>query len=67
VGAVPRHGRGAKGRQRLRESIGALDLVLTGADLAGIEAAIPADRVAGSRYDASQMAVPDSERPRPAS
>ena len=58
---------GTKGRQRLRESIGALDLVLTEADLAGIEAAIPADRVAGSRYDASQMAVLDSERPRPAS
>jgi len=34
---------------------------LTEADLARIEAAIPADQVAGSRYDESQMASLDSE------
>ncbi len=52
---------GTKRRQRLRESLGALDLRLTEADLARIEAAIPADQVAGSRYDESQMASLDSE------
>jgi aryl-alcohol dehydrogenase-like predicted oxidoreductase len=53
---------GTKRTERLRESLGALDLRLTEADLSRIEAAIPADRVAGSRYDASQMAMLDSER-----
>jgi aryl-alcohol dehydrogenase-like predicted oxidoreductase len=53
---------GAKREQRLRESLGALDLALTEADLARIEAAVPADLVAGSRYDAAQMAALDSER-----
>ncbi|MGE5291616.1 MAG: aldo/keto reductase [Micromonosporaceae bacterium] len=53
---------GTKRRQRLRESLAALDLTLTEAELARIEASIPADRVAGSRYEAAQMAVLDSER-----
>jgi aryl-alcohol dehydrogenase-like predicted oxidoreductase len=53
---------GAKREQRLRESLGALDLELTEADLARIEAAVPADLVAGSRYEPAQMAALDSER-----
>jgi len=52
---------GAKREQRLRESLGALDLELSEADLARIEAAVPADLVAGSRYDAAQMMALDSE------
>jgi aryl-alcohol dehydrogenase-like predicted oxidoreductase len=53
---------GAKREQRLRESLGALDLELSDADLARIEAAVPADLVAGSRYEPAQMAALDSER-----
>ena len=53
---------GAKREQRLHESLGALDLELSEADLARIEAAVPADLVAGSRYDAAQMMALDSER-----
>jgi aryl-alcohol dehydrogenase-like predicted oxidoreductase len=53
---------GARTRQRLEEALGAAALALSAADLAGIEAAIPADQVAGTRYDAAQMAHLDSER-----
>ncbi len=58
---------GARTRSRLAESLQALDLQLTTADLAQIEAAIPADSAAGDRYPAAQMAMLDSERPRAAS
>ncbi|RZU73895.1 aryl-alcohol dehydrogenase-like predicted oxidoreductase [Micromonospora kangleipakensis] len=53
---------GARRRDRLAESLGALDLRLTAEDLAAIEAAVPADAVAGTRYDAFQMSMLDSER-----
>jgi aryl-alcohol dehydrogenase-like predicted oxidoreductase len=53
---------GARRRDRLAEALGALDVTLTVEDLAAIEAAVPADAVAGSRYDAHQMAMLDSER-----
>lgn len=53
---------GARRRDRLAESLGALDLVLSDADLEAIDGAVPADAVAGTRYDASQMSVLDSER-----
>jgi aryl-alcohol dehydrogenase-like predicted oxidoreductase len=53
---------GARRRERLAESLGAAELVLSGADLAEIEAAVPADAAAGTRYDAGQMAMLDSER-----
>lgn len=53
---------GARRRDRLEESLGALHLALDDADLAAIESAVPADAVAGTRYDASQMAILDSER-----
>ena len=53
---------GTKRRERLTEALEALDLTLSGDDLAAIEAAVPADAVAGGRYEASQMAALDSER-----
>ena len=53
---------GARRRERLAESLGAAELVLSDADLAEIEAAVPADAAAGTRYDAGQMAWLDSER-----
>ena len=53
---------GARRRERLTEALGALELELTDDDLAQIEGAVPADSVAGERYDARQMAILDSER-----
>jgi aryl-alcohol dehydrogenase-like predicted oxidoreductase len=53
---------GARTRTRLTEALGALDVSLSGDDLARIEAAVPADAAAGSRYDEHQMAMLDSER-----
>ena len=53
---------GARTRERLRESLGALDLVLTPAELERIERAVPAEQVAGTRYDPHQMRILDSER-----
>ncbi|MDL2357772.1 MAG: aldo/keto reductase [Pseudomonadota bacterium] len=52
---------GARRRERLTEALGALDVVLTPADLAQLAAAMPAEAVAGTRYDAQQMAHLDSE------
>ena len=54
---------GTKRRDRLAEALGALDLELTPDELAAIEAAVPADQVAGDRYDPAQMASLDSEKP----
>jgi aryl-alcohol dehydrogenase-like predicted oxidoreductase len=53
---------GARRRERLTEALGALELELTAADLAQIEEAIPADAIAGERYQPEQMAILDSER-----
>jgi aryl-alcohol dehydrogenase-like predicted oxidoreductase len=53
---------GARKRERLAESLGAVTLDLSVADLAQIEQAVPADAVAGDRYAAMQMADLDSER-----
>jgi aryl-alcohol dehydrogenase-like predicted oxidoreductase len=53
---------GARRRDRLAESLGALELELSADDLAAIEAAVPPDAAAGTRYDAAQMAFLDSER-----
>ncbi|MGW2861068.1 aldo/keto reductase [Streptomyces sp. NPDC001205] len=63
----PRHGAdivplvGARRRDRLTEALGALDVELTAADLAAIEAAVPAGAAAGDRYPEAQMAHLDSE------
>jgi aryl-alcohol dehydrogenase-like predicted oxidoreductase len=52
---------GARRRERLTEALGALDVKLGAADLAAIEAAVPAGAAAGDRYIAAQMAQLDSE------
>jgi aryl-alcohol dehydrogenase-like predicted oxidoreductase len=53
---------GARTRNQLDETLGALDVRLSPADLAHIEEAIPASAVAGTRYDEHQMKILDSER-----
>ncbi len=53
---------GARRRDRLTEALGALDLTLSEEDLAAIERAAPKGAAAGTRYDAHQMAMLDSER-----
>ncbi|MFF4879210.1 aldo/keto reductase [Micromonospora sp. NPDC000668] len=53
---------GARSRDRLTEALGAAAVTLTDADLAAIEAAVPAGAAAGTRYDEAQMAFLDSER-----
>ncbi|MEU6542136.1 aldo/keto reductase [Streptomyces sp. NPDC046859] len=47
---------GARTRERLGESLGALDATLDEADLTAIEEAVPAGAAAGDRYPAPQMA-----------
>ncbi|HJZ74240.1 MAG TPA: aldo/keto reductase [Vicinamibacterales bacterium] len=53
---------GARTRAQLAESLDALKVALTPADIAHIEAAVPATAVAGTRYDEHQMRILDSER-----
>jgi aryl-alcohol dehydrogenase-like predicted oxidoreductase len=48
---------GARSRQRLGEALGASDVRLSPLDLEQIAAAVPADAVAGTRYDAAGMAL----------
>jgi aryl-alcohol dehydrogenase-like predicted oxidoreductase len=52
---------GARRRDCLRESLGAQAFVLSPADLARLEAAVPPGAAAGERYDPAQMAHLDSE------
>jgi aryl-alcohol dehydrogenase-like predicted oxidoreductase len=56
---------GTKRRDRLAEALGALDLRLDPAELAALEAAVPAAQVSGDRYDPGQMASLDSEKQQP--
>jgi aryl-alcohol dehydrogenase-like predicted oxidoreductase len=53
---------GARTRTQLAESLGALEVELTAADIAEIERVIPPSAVAGTRYDEHQMRMLDSER-----
>jgi aryl-alcohol dehydrogenase-like predicted oxidoreductase len=53
---------GSRTRPQLEEALGALRIALSPGDLAEIEAAVPADAVAGTRYDEHQMRILDSER-----
>jgi aryl-alcohol dehydrogenase-like predicted oxidoreductase len=53
---------GARTRAQLAESLGALEVRLTPADLARVEAICDPSRVAGTRYDPAQMRMLDSER-----
>jgi len=52
---------GARRREQLNESLGALALKLDAADIARIDAAVSPNLTAGARYDAPQMAHLDSE------
>jgi aryl-alcohol dehydrogenase-like predicted oxidoreductase len=53
---------GARTRERLQESLHALELQLTLEDLRRVEAAIPTGSIVGSRYAEDQMAWLDSEK-----
>jgi aryl-alcohol dehydrogenase-like predicted oxidoreductase len=53
---------GARTRGQLEESLGALRVALSSADLTRIEDAIQPSAVAGTRYDEHQMRILDSER-----
>lgn len=57
---------GARRRDRLAESLGCLDIALSPEDLARIEQAVPAESIAGERYDAPALARLDSEQGRAA-
>ncbi|WP_327236719.1 aldo/keto reductase [Streptomyces sp. NBC_01317] len=52
---------GARHRDRLAESLGALDVTLDAGDLAAIERAVPVGAARGDRYPSAQMAHLDSE------
>lgn len=53
---------GARTRAQINETLRALEVTLTAAEIATLEAEVPASAVAGTRYDASQMKVLDSEK-----
>ena len=53
---------GARRRDRLAESLGALSVKLSAAQLAEIERAVPPDSAAGARYPEEHLAHMDSER-----
>jgi pyridoxine 4-dehydrogenase len=53
---------GARRHDQLRESLKALELELSGDDLAEIERLVPKEAAAGDRYNAQGMAALDSER-----
>ena len=53
---------GARKRTQLAESLGAAELSLTPEDRARLEAICDPARVAGTRYDAAQMGMLDSEK-----
>jgi aryl-alcohol dehydrogenase-like predicted oxidoreductase len=52
---------GARTRAQLAESLAALEVKLSSTEIADLEAAIPPEEVAGTRYDEHQMKVLDSE------
>lgn len=54
---------GARRRNQLEESLGALDVRLSKEQLAEIERAVPPNAAAGQRYPEAQLAHMDSERP----
>lgn len=53
---------GARTRTQLSESLGALNVKLFGDEIAAIQAAVPPEAVAGTRYGEDQMRVLDSEK-----
>jgi aryl-alcohol dehydrogenase-like predicted oxidoreductase len=53
---------GARTRAQLAETLGALEVRLSSEEIAVIEAAVPAEAVAGTRYGSDQMKMLDSEK-----
>jgi aryl-alcohol dehydrogenase-like predicted oxidoreductase len=53
---------GARTRAQLADALAGLEVTLTPAEVAALEAAVPASEVAGTRYGAPQMATLDSEK-----
>jgi aryl-alcohol dehydrogenase-like predicted oxidoreductase len=53
---------GARTRAQLADALSALEVTLTPAEVASLEAAVPASAIAGERYPAPAMATLDSER-----
>jgi aryl-alcohol dehydrogenase-like predicted oxidoreductase len=53
---------GSRTRKQLQEALGALRVKLSPEELKRIAEAVPAESVAGTRYDERQMAMLDSER-----
>jgi aryl-alcohol dehydrogenase-like predicted oxidoreductase len=53
---------GARTRSQLSESLKSLEVQLSPEDLAKLEQTVPAESVAGTRYDEHQMRILDSER-----
>ena len=53
---------GARTRAQLADALAGLDVTVDAAEVAALEAAVPAEAVAGTRYAAPLMAALDSER-----
>ncbi|WP_437298282.1 aldo/keto reductase [Sorangium sp. So ce426] len=53
---------GARTRKQLDDALAGLEIALAPSDLAELEAAVPAEAIAGTRYPAPMMAMLDSER-----
>ncbi|WP_437992730.1 aldo/keto reductase [Sorangium sp. So ce145] len=53
---------GARTRKQLDDALAGLEIALAPSDLAELEAAVPAEEIAGTRYPAPMMAMLDSER-----
>ncbi len=53
---------GSRKRAQFEESLAALDIKLSADDLLRMEQAVPAEAVAGTRYDEQLMKMLDSER-----
>jgi aryl-alcohol dehydrogenase-like predicted oxidoreductase len=53
---------GARTVKQIEEAVDALEITLSAEELAMLEAAVPAEKVAGARYDKHSMAHLDSEK-----
>jgi aryl-alcohol dehydrogenase-like predicted oxidoreductase len=53
---------GSRSVAQVKEALGALEVRLSVAEVASLEAAVPASEIAGTRYDSHQMAMLDSEK-----
>ena len=53
---------GARTRQQLSDALAGMNVSLSASEVAALEAAVPADQIAGTRYPAPAMATLDSEK-----